>query len=52
MQLGKERAIGFVAEDEGTAAVDDADLASGKAAADGSGAVAAPEHDVEHVAAG
>ena len=49
---GKERAIGIATEDVEAAAVDDADLAAEGAAADGSGAAAAPEQDVEHAAAG
>ncbi len=51
MQLGKERAIGFVAEDV-AAAVADADLAADSAAADRFGAVPAPGPELEHATAG
>ena len=51
MQLGKERAVGF-AEDVEAVAVDHADLAAGRAAADGPGAVPAPQPEREQATAG
>jgi len=51
MQLGKERAIGFVEEDV-QAAVADAVLVADRAAADRFGAEAAPGPELEHATAG
>ncbi len=51
MQLGKERAIGFV-EEHVEAAAADADPAAERAAADRFGAVPAPGPDLEHATAG
>ncbi len=52
MQLGKERATGFVEEHVEPAAVDDADLTADRAAADGFGAGPAPGPEREHATAG
>lgn len=49
MQLGKERATGFVAEDQAAAA--DADLAAESTAADNSGAGQAPRPELAEAAA-
>ena len=52
MQLGRERATGFVDEHVEPAVAGDADLTADRAAADGFGAVPARGPEREHATAG